>query len=155
MKPGGTTAPYRGPVTGAAASEGVRVNKGLVIPFAELTWRFTGSGGPGGQHANTSNTKVELLFDVTASPTLGPRQRAKLIERLGAEVRITASDTRSQTRNRELALDRMAAKLAEALREQTPRRATKPTRAAKRARVDSKRKRGDTKVKRRRPGLDD
>lgn len=121
----------------------------------ELVWRFSGSGGPGGQHANTSNTKVDLSFDIESSASLGPRQRERMLDRLGAVARVTASDTRSQSRNRELALERMREKLQEALRVETPRRATKPSKTAKQARVDSKKIRSTTKQQRRRPGYDD
>ncbi|MGH9037644.1 MAG: alternative ribosome rescue aminoacyl-tRNA hydrolase ArfB, partial [Acidimicrobiia bacterium] len=113
------------------------------------------SGGPGGQHANTSNTRAEVRFDVAGSPSLGPRQRARLLERLGPEVRVVASDERSQARNRQLALERLAARLAEGLRIQTPRRPTKPTRSSQRERVDTKRRRGEVKRGRARPAPDD
>ena len=85
----------------------LRVTRTCVIAPDELEWSFSGSGGPGGQHANTSNTRVELRFDIEASPSLGPRQRARLIERLGPRVRIVASERRSQLQNRELALERL------------------------------------------------
>lgn len=123
----------------------LRVSRSCVIPLDELEWRFTASGGPGGQHANTSNTKVEVRFDVEASPSLGPRQRARLLDRLGPTVRVVASDERSQTRNRSLALERLRSRLADALRVETPRRPTAPSRAAKRARLDEKKRRGDIK----------
>src|SRR5258705_9555761 len=106
------------------AVETLRVSRNCAIPFDELEWRFTGSGGPGGQHANTSNTRVELRFDVARSPSLGPRERQLLLERLGPVVRVVAADTRSQARNRELALERLRDRLAAALR--TP-RARRPT----------------------------
>src|SRR5947209_3177719 len=77
------------------------------IPLSELEWRFTPSGGPGGQHANRSNTRVEVRFDVATSPSLGERQRARLLERLGPTVRVVADDERSQARNRALALERL------------------------------------------------
>src|SRR3954447_22538715 len=93
----------------------LRVSHSVRIPLDEFEWRFTGSGGPGGQHANTANTRVELRFDIEASPSLGPRQRSRLLERLGPRVRIVASDRRSQTQNRALALDRMRERLAGAL----------------------------------------
>ena len=93
----------------------LRVSGSCVIGLDELEWRFSGSGGPGGQHANTANTRVEVRFDVAASPSLGPRQRARLIERLGPVVRVVASDSRSQHRNRELALERLRERLAAAL----------------------------------------
>lgn len=135
-----------------AADDGrLRVSPSLAIPTGELTWRFTRSGGPGGQHANTSDTRVEVRFDIARSPSLGPRQRARLIERLGDEVRVVASDERSQARNRELALRRLADRLAGALRREAPRRATKPTRASVRRRLDDKRRQARRKADRRPP----
>ena len=133
----------------------LRLNGSCRVSMQELVWRFSGSGGPGGQHANTSNTKVDLSFDIESSASLGPRQRERMLDRLGAVARVTASDTRSQNRNRELALERMREKLQEALRVETPRRATKPSKTAKQARVDSKKIRSTTKQQRRRPGYDD
>ena len=133
----------------------LRLNGSCRVAMHELVWRFSGSGGPGGQHANTSNTKVDLSFDIESSASLGPRQRERMIDRLGSVVRVTASDTRSQTRNRELALERLREKLQDALRVETPRRATKPSKTAKQARVDSKKIRSTTKQQRRRPGFDD
>jgi ribosome-associated protein len=129
----------------------VRVSRSCAIPADELEWRFTASGGPGGQHANTSNTKVEVRFDVASSPSLGPRQRARLLERLGPVVRATASERRSQHQNRELALERLQARLAAALHVDPKRFSTKPSRAAKKRRVDEKKQRGDVKRTRRRP----
>jgi ribosome-associated protein len=126
-----------------------------VIPFDELEWRFTGPGGPGGQHANTSNTKVEVRFDAANSPSLGPRQRARVVERLGPTVRAGASERRSQHQNRELALERLGARLAEALHVNPTRVASKPSRATKRRRVESKRQHGQVKRTRRRPSSDD
>jgi ribosome-associated protein len=134
----------------------LRVTGTCAIPLEELEWRFSGSGGPGGQHANTSNTRVELLFDVAGSPSLAPRQRERLLERLGPVVRVVVSDTRSQARNRELALDRLRERLAAALRTPRPRRPTAPSRAARRRRVESKRRRGELKRQRRtRPERED
>jgi ribosome-associated protein len=126
------------------------------VPLDELEWRFSGPGGPGGQHANTSNTRVEVRFDVAASPSLEPQQRARLLERLGPVVRVVAADTRSQSRNREVALARLRDRLAAALRTPRARRATAPTRTARRRRVEAKRRRGDLKRQRRmRPGPED
>jgi len=126
------------------------------IPLDELEWRFSGSGGPGGQHANTSNTRVEVRFDVAASPSLSPAQRARLLERVGPVVRVVAADTRSQARNRELALSRLRERLADALRTPRARRATAPSAAGRRRRLDAKRRRGDLKRQRRmRPGPED
>ena len=121
-----------------------------MIPLDELEWRFSASGGPGGQHANTANTRVEVRFDIGASPSLGPRQRTRLLEAFGPVIRVAASDRRSQLQNRELALDRLRSKLAGALAVTTPRVATKPPRAAKAARLDEKRRRGETKRSRQR-----
>ena len=125
------------------------MSRSCTIPLAELRWRYSRSGGPGGQHANTSDTKVEVLFDVASSPSLGPRQRERLLGKLGPEVRVVAADERSQLRNRAIALERLRERLAEALRVETPRRPTKPTRASKVRRVDAKRRRSETKRLRR------
>lgn len=126
------------------------------IPLEELEWRFSGSGGPGGQHANTANTRVELRFDVARSPSLGPRERARLLERLGPVVRVVVTDTRSQARNRELALERLRDRLASALRTPRARRPTAPSAKARRRRVDAKRRRGELKRQRRaRPEIED
>jgi ribosome-associated protein len=133
----------------------LQVTRSCAIDVDELQWRFSRSGGPGGQHANTADTRVEVRFDVAASPSLGPRQRARLLERLGPEVRAVAADSRSQARNRELALERLRSKLAAGLHVTPERRATKPSKAAKRARVESKRRRSEVKRTRARPPLDD
>ncbi len=122
-----------------------------MIPASELSWRFSRSGGPGGQHANTSDTKVEVRFDIAGSPSLGPRQRARLQERLGTEVRVIAADERSQARNREVALARLCERLAAALRVAPPRRQTKPTAASVKRRLEAKRRQAGRKADRRRP----
>ena len=129
----------------------IRVSPTLVIAASELTWRFSRSGGPGGQHANTSDTKAEVRFDIAGSPSLGPRQRARLQERLGDEVRAVAADERSQARNRDLALERLCERLAAALRVEPPRKATTPSAAAKRRRLEAKRRQGARKAARRLP----
>jgi ribosome-associated protein len=149
--------PETGPQGDHSATErGVlRVTPTCVIRLDELEWRTTGSGGPGGQHANTSDTRVEVRFEVATSASLGPRQKERLLERLGPVVRATASDSRSQARNRELALERLRTRLADALRLEPPRRSTKPSRAAKEARLDSKRRNSARKQDRRRPRPDD
>ena len=131
------------------------MSRSCAIPVDELEWRFTGSGGPGGQHANTSNTKVEVRFDIAGSPSLGPRQRARLLERLGPTLRVTASERRSQLQNRELALDRLRSRLAEGLHVNPTRVASSPSRAAKQRRVEQKRHHGDIKKSRRRPSPSD
>ena len=119
--------------------------------MGELEWRFSSSGGPGGQHANTSNTRVELLFDIESSPSLGPRQRARLLEKLGPRVRVVASERRSQLQNRELALERLGERLANALHVEPPRVPTRVSRTAKRKRVEQKRRLGERKRTRRSP----
>lgn len=135
--------------------DSVRVNRSLQIPADELEWRFSGSGGPGGQHANTANTRVELIFDVNASRSLGPRQRARVLERIGPVVRVVASDTRSQLRNRELAIERLRTRLAQALKMQRRRQPTSPTRASKERRLEEKHKRSEIKRTRRVPSSDE
>jgi len=130
----------------------VRVSRTLAIPRREVAVRTSPSGGPGGQYANRAHTRVELRFDVASSPSLGPRQRARLLERLGPEVRVVCDDERSQRRNREIAFDRLAARLAAALHRDAPRRPTRPTRASQRRRVDDKRRRGELKRRRADPG---
>ena len=134
--------------------EVLRVSPSLKIPLAEISWRFSRSGGPGGQHANTSDTRVEARFDIASSPSLGPRQRARLLERLGPEVTAVAGDERSQARNRALALRRLADRLAEGLRVVPPRRRTRPTKAGVERRLEAKRRRSQRKSDRRRPGLE-
>jgi ribosome-associated protein len=133
----------------------LRVSRSCAIALDELEWRFTGSGGPGGQHANTSNTRVEVRFDIVASRSLGPRQRARLQERFGTTVRAVASERRSQHQNRELALERLRTRIADALHVDRPRVATRPTRASKERRVDRKRAHGERKRTRQRPSSDD
>ena len=129
----------------------LRVSRSCQVSLDELEWRFSGSGGPGGQHANTANTRAEVRFDVANSPSLGPRQRARLLEKLGPVVRVVASDERSQARNRELALERLRSRLAEALRIERPRVATKPSAAAKERRLQAKRRRSEVKRQRSAP----
>ncbi|MDQ3980786.1 MAG: aminoacyl-tRNA hydrolase [Actinomycetota bacterium] len=132
-------------------SDRLRVSRTCEIPLDELEWRFSGSGGPGGQHANTANTRVELRFDVASSPSLGPRQRARLLERVGPTVRVVVADERSQMRNRQVALERLAAKLAAGLKVERARVPTKPSRAVREARLQDKRRRSETKRGRVRP----
>ena len=131
------------------AEDDLRINGALVIPSAELQWRFSRSGGPGGQHANTADTKVELRVDLAGSPTISSRMRDRLVARLGPEVRVVADDERSQARNRDLALRRLRDRLREALREEKPRRRTKPSKAAKQRRLEAKRRQGQKKRQRR------
>jgi ribosome-associated protein len=125
--------------------ESIRVNRSLSIPLGEVLLRVSRSSGPGGQHANTAETRVEAVFDVDASTTLSDAQKRRVTARAGAVVRATAQDERSQARNRELALERLAARLAEALRRERPRVPTAPTTASRVRRLDDKRRRGQTK----------
>ena len=138
-----------------SADDTLYVHRGLVLPLSEVSWRATTSGGPGGQHANRTLSRVEVQFDVEASATLGPRQRARLLERVGPVVRASAAESRSQARNRELALARLAAKLDRALRVQAARTPTRPTKGSQARRVESKRKRSRTKQQRRAPRPDE
>jgi ribosome-associated protein len=133
----------------------VKISRSCDIPDDELEWRFGPSGGPGGQHANTSNTRAEVRFDVARSRGLGPRQRARLLERLGPVVRAAASERRSQWQNRELARERLRSKLAAGLRNETPRVATRPSRASVETRLQTKRRNAQRKRDRHRPGVDD
>jgi ribosome-associated protein len=133
----------------------LRVHKGLAIPMSEITWRATTSGGPGGQHANRTLSRVEVQFDVGRSTSLGPRQRARLIERYGPVVRTAASESRSQSRNRQLALERLATRLAEGLRVDPTRRPTRPTKGSQVRRVEQKRQRSEIKRHRRAPNEND
>jgi ribosome-associated protein len=129
----------------------LRVNEELSIPLAELTYHATRSGGPGGQHVNTSSTKIDVEFDVGASPALSDGQRARIMERLANRIdgsgvmRLGSSSSRSQHQNREDVTARLAELLADALKEQKPRRKTKPPRAAKEARLKEKKKRAQVK----------
>lgn len=135
-------------------TDDVRVGR-VTVPAAELTWRYDTPGGPGGQHANRAATRVELRFDVAGSPSLGEVERARLLDKLGPEVVVIAADSRSQARNRELAVERLRTLLGEALKPERPRRKTKPSRAAKTRRLDAKRQRGELKRSRGRIRPDD
>ncbi len=131
------------------------VTRSLVIPDAELEERFTPSGGPGGQHANRSNTRVELVWDIASSDAVSGNQRQRLIAAFGDTIRVVADNERSQSRNRSLARSRLAEQVSEALTPVRSRRATKPTRGSTRRRLEEKRRRGQNKALRRRPSGDD
>lgn len=133
---------------------GVRVSSRLLIPESELTWRFTGSGGPGGQHANTANTKVDLRFDVAGSEVISPVQRQRLLHRYGAEIRVVEAGHRSQARNRDAALRRLAQKVREGLVVAPTRRPTRPGRGAVERRLTAKKHTSRRKSSRRRPKWD-
>jgi ribosome-associated protein len=133
----------------------------LKIPWGELEYRASRSGGPGGQHVNTSSTRIEVWWDVAASPSLTDEQRARLLHRLASRLdtsgrlRLVSSGSRSQLRNREEATERLRTVLATALTVPKKRKATKPSRAAKAARLESKRRRAVTKQRRRGPVSDE
>jgi ribosome-associated protein len=129
------------------------VRPGVAVPLSEIELRTSRSSGPGGQHANVTASRVEAVFDVAASSALSDGQKARVTARLGPRVTAAAQDTRSQARNRELALERLAARLAHALEVRRPRKATRPTRASRQRRVDEKKRRGEIKRARRRPDL--
>jgi len=127
------------------------VNDELAIPLAEIELRASRSSGPGGQHANVTASRVEAVFDADASRALTAAQRRRIEAVLGGKVTAIAQDARSQARNRELALERLAAKLAAAREVPKPRRATQPSRAARERRIEEKRRRGARKRQRRPP----
>ena len=133
----------------------------LLLPLTELDYRATRSGGPGGQHVNTSSTRIELWWDVSSSLALSEDQRARLLERLSSRLdgsgrlRVVASESRSQLRNREAATERLRQLVAAALVVRKPRKRTKPSRSAKAARLEAKRRRSALKRDRRSPRHDD
>jgi ribosome-associated protein len=133
----------------------MRVTGSVAIPLSEVDLRVSRSSGPGGQHANVTASRVEAVFDVDASSALRDDQKARVIARLGPRVTAVAQDTRSQARNRELALERLRARLASALTPVRKRRPTAPSSAARRRRLERKRRRGETKRGRKRPRADD
>ena len=127
----------------------LKVTRSVSIPLGEIELRVSRSSGPGGQHANTSETRVEAVFDVEASATLTDAQKRRVLERAGPVIRAVAQDERSQLRNRELALERLAERLREGLRVERRRRPTRPTAAARERRLEEKRRRARTKRLRR------
>jgi len=136
-------------MTEAGDRAGLRVTRSVVLPLSEIELRVSRSSGPGGQHANTSETRVEAVFDVEASTALTEHQKHRVVAKAGPILRAIAQDERSQIRNRELAIDRLVTRLAEALRVERNRVPTRPSRAAKEQRLDAKKRRGTTKRLRR------
>jgi ribosome-associated protein len=136
-------------------SDGLEVTRDVTIPLGEVTVRTSRSSGPGGQHANVTASRVEAVFDVTASRALNEEQRARLMGRCGPRITAVAQEARSQARNRELALERLRQRIARGLHVHRPRRATKPGRGARERRLETKRRRGETKRGRRRPDPSD
>lgn len=141
-------------------SDDLEVQPGLLIPADDLEWSFSTSGGPGGQHANRSNTRVELRFDVTASAALSDELRNRTEIALGSRLQngvltVAVDDTRSQWRNRQIARRRLVELLREAVRPPAPpRRRTRPSRAVQRRRRDAKRRRSEIKRLRKRPDVE-
>ena len=134
----------------------LRLTRGIVVPAAELGWRFSRSSGPGGQGVNTTDSRVELSWDVAASRALSPGQRDRLLAALAGRlvdgvVTVRAQEHRSQLRNREAAAERLAALVRDALRTTKARRPTRPTRGSQRRRLEAKKQRGETKALRRPP----
>jgi ribosome-associated protein len=133
--------------------ESIRVTRSVVLPLAEVELRFSRSSGPGGQHAQKSETRVEALFDVEASSALTDAQKRRVVARAGPTLRAIAQDERSQLRNRELAVERLVEQLRQALRVERRRVPTKPTAASRERRLEQKRRR--SQVKRLRRSTDD
>jgi ribosome-associated protein len=133
------------------AAESIRVTRSVVLPLAEVELQVSRSSGPGGQHAQKSETRVVAVFDVEASSALSDAQKRRVIARAGPVLRAVAQDERSRTRNRELALERLVATLREALRVPRKRKPTKPTAASRERRLEQKKRRGQVKRLRRAP----
>ena len=133
---------------------GIRPKGGPFIPVGEILLRASRSSGPGGQHANVTSSRIEAVFDVNASAALTDAQKARVSRKLGPTVTAISQDARSQARNRDLALERLEAKLAEALAVPRHRRPTRPTRGSKEKRLTTKKVRSQRKRDRRRPGDD-
>ena len=137
-----------------ALQDPLRITRDLAIPLREIELRASRSSGPGGQHANVTASRIEAVFDVRASATLTEAQRERLASRLGPVVRAVAQDARSQSRNRELALERLRERIARGLAVRRPRHATKPSRGAREDRLRDKRRQAQRKSERRRPADD-
>ena len=131
--------------------DAIRVTRSVLLPLAEIELRFSRSSGPGGQHANTAETRVEALLDVEASSALTEAQKRRVRAKAGPTLRAVAQDERSQWRNRALAVERLVEQLRQALRVERRRVATTPTAASRRRRLESKKRRSDTKRLRRPP----
>jgi ribosome-associated protein len=139
----------------AAERESIRVTRSVVLPLAEIEIRASRSSGPGGQHANTSATRIEARFVVETSTALSDAQKRRVVAKAGHMIRAVAQDERSQTRNRELAIERLVDRLRAALRVERTRVPTRPSRAARERRLDEKRRDAKRKHARRPPGADD
>jgi ribosome-associated protein len=129
--------------------ESIRVTRSVVLPLGEVEFRFSRSSGPGGQHAQKTETRVEASFNVDASTALTETQKRRVVARAGPVLRAVAQDERSQSRNRELALERLVEQLRRALKVERRRVATQPTAASRERRLEQKRRRAKTKRLRR------
>jgi ribosome-associated protein len=138
-------------IAAMAASESIQVTKSVAVPLSEIELRTSRSSGPGGQHAQKSETRVEAVFDVESSSALTDAQKRRVLAKAGPVIRAVAQDERSQLRNRELALDRLTAALREALFVPRKRVPTRPSAASKERRLDEKRRRSEVKRQRRLP----
>ena len=138
----------------SAMDDPLIVRGNTAIPLDEIELRASRSSGPGGQHANKTSSRIEASFDVSASQALSDAQKRRIMSRLGPRVVAVAQDARSQRRNRELALERLAGRLSDALEVQRPRRATRPTGASVRQRLTDKRRQSERKAQRRPPKED-
>jgi ribosome-associated protein len=136
----------------AMPGESIRVTRSVALPVSEVELRFSRSSGPGGQHANTSETRVEAIFDVESSSALSDAQKRRVLAKAGPTLRAIAQDERSQLRNRELAIERLVEQLRQALKVERRRVATKPTKASRERRLETKKRRSQTKKLRRPPG---
>jgi ribosome-associated protein len=132
-------------------SESIRVTRSVALPRSEILLRTSRSSGPGGQHAQRSETRVEAIFDVEASTALTDVQKRRVIAKAGPVIRAVAQDERSQLRNKELATERLVERLRDALRVERRRVATRPSAAARKRRLEEKKQRGELKRLRRRP----
>ncbi len=133
----------------------IEIGPGVWIPLAEIELRASRSGGPGGQHANVTASRIEAVFDVTASASLTEAQKSRICARLGPRVSAVSQDSRGQARNRDLAIERLRERLAAALKPRKRRRPTRPSRASRQRRLDGKRRQSERKKARKRPGPDD
>ena len=131
--------------------ESIRVTRSVVLPLGEIELRFSRSSGPGGQHANTAETRVEAVLDVEASSALSEAQKRRVTAKTGPVLRAIAQDERSQWRNRELAVERLVEQLRAALKVERQRVATKPSAASRERRLETKKRRSQTKKLRRPP----
>jgi ribosome-associated protein len=146
--------PRAGTLPRVPIEDPIPVTRSVSLPLSELELRVSRSSGPGGQHANTAETRVEARFDVLASAALSDAQKRRVIARAGAVLRAVAQDERSQARNRELAVERLVARLREALRVERRRVATAPSAATRERRLEQKRRRAGVKRLRQPPGAD-